>query len=194
MFTLVDDWLDTLPGKPMRADLRVEESIYSAYDPSWKVPIKIRNDQYGYCGNISWPAYLYKVIMKYNAALKQNAELRKAFHRLVRTLHPYNHKSVTYVDYDTAMKNYDYVLMPPSEKEPWLALPAPFYYQYNNNYIPIHISQIKVLGPQFYEAYKRLYDLMEKHGILAWIRTCREEKKTAIQLEINTLQEKLSTL
>jgi hypothetical protein len=51
-----------------------------------------------------------------------------------------------------------------------------------------------VLGPQFYEAYKRLYDLMEKHGILAWIRTCREEKKTAIQLEINTLQEKLSTL
>lgn len=181
-FESLDNWLQSLSGQPTQADLRVEESIYSAYDPSWKVPATGVENHYGYRHLISWPAYLYKVIMKYNANLKQNVELRDAFHNLTAVLDKYKDKGITLVDYRSAITDYREVLLTlstPSEKEPWLlSLNVQFYAKYGSyNYNPMHISQKKEIAPQVYEAYKPLYDLMEKHGVLAWICTYREEQK-----------------
>lgn len=190
-FDSVATWLAALPGQPTAADLRVEESIYAAYDASWNIHTEVMKDHYVYRHTISWPAYLYKVIMKYNANLKQNAELREAFYNLMDVLDQVKDKATIFVYYEMAMKNYQYVLMEPSEKEPWTALPAPFHCRYGAyNYNPMHISQKKEIAPQVYEAYKPLYDLMEKHGVLAWIRASSEEqkKKSLAKLEARAIR------
>lgn len=177
-FDSVSTWLQSLPEQPTQADLRIEEDIRTPYDASWKVPTSSVESHYGYRHLISWPAYLYRVIMKYNANLKQNAELKEEFHNLTAVLDKYKDKGIALVDYRNAMTDYREVLITPSEKEPWLSLNVRFYAKYGSyNYNPVHITQRKEFVPQIYEAYKPLYDLMEKHGIIAWIHTYREEQK-----------------
>lgn len=179
-FASVDAWLETLPGYPTNEDLRVEEPANATPDASWKV----HNDVIDSWQPVfSWTTYLYKVIMKHNASLKNNAELRKAFNHLVDVMEQYKPTCYTRIPC-YSLKHYHFVLMNTilDSQQSWDALPVRFYKTTSWYHQPIDsVQEREAFAPQIYAAYKPLYGLMAQHGIISRIRTHHEEQEKKAQ-------------
>ena len=175
-FDSVTTWLATLPGQPTAADLRVEEPIHTPCDASWNVSMK------GGRLTHSWPTYLYAAIMKYNANLKYNVEVREAFHHLTDVLNEFNTICYTYTPL-YHIKWYDFILLkdPCPNMMEWEQIPVSFYRYYayagGGLYAYGNRPSKEPFVPQIYAAYKSLYDVLDKHGMISWIRAYHEEQK-----------------
>jgi hypothetical protein len=186
-FSSLEDWLATIPGNPTEEDVKISESYGLAnVDPAWNVP-----EILGPC-QMHWPTYIYLVLMQYDAKLKTNVELRDAFNHLVAVEKSFQLLGNSFVILDERDKTYPEILLKtlkPSQEE-WEALPVDFYYR-TNDYNVLDKSK-KTILPQVYEAYKSLYDLMDKVGFLAFIRSTRRKlKEDALEKRIYKATQRL---
>lgn len=142
-------------------------------EQTWNIPSNWQqNNRYV----MLWPRYLYKAIMKYDERLHTNKEICDAFNHLVATLDQFQSICYTYTP-EYMMENYEYILLyePEPNKKEWERIPVRFYRVNESWLIPFgnRVAQAPFV-PQIYEAYMPLYDLMEKYGMLSWVRKHRE--------------------
>ena len=174
-FDSLADWLATLPGQPTEDQLNIKESYaLDNVDPEWNVPTWNRN---GHPCQMLWPAYLYLVLMEYDARIKKNAAFRDAFNHFAAVDKHNESVCHTYIWHGRNNKMYPHILMktPDSSLEEWELLPVTFF---DNNGIiyQTHASKAS-FAPQVYAAYKPLYDLMEQVGFLDFVRSTRQENE-----------------
>jgi hypothetical protein len=173
-FDSLADWLATLPGQPTEDQLNIKESYaLDSVDPEWNVPTWNRN---GHPCQMLWPAYLYLVLMQYDARLKNNAAFRDAFNHFAAVDKNNNSVCHTYIWHSCNNKMYPHILMKTEDSlEEWELLPVSFF---DNNGIIYTTSTSKAsFASQVYEAYKPLYDLMEQVGFLDFVRSTRQENE-----------------
>lgn len=186
IFDSLNDWLATLPGMPTEEQLNIKESYaLDSVDPSWNVPTW--NGFRSHPCQMLWPAYLYLVLMQYDARLKKNAAFRDAFNHFAAVEKSYDSVYHTYIWHSRNNKMYPHILMKtPGSLEEWELLPVTFF---DNHGIAYETSELRAsFAPQVYAAYKPLYDLMEQVGFLDFIRSTRTENerhflKTEIAIE-----------
>ena len=180
LFPSLSEWLATLPGQPTKDKLEVNEKTVTP-PLTWK-----KNQRSHRSYNLTWPAYLYTVITRSNRALKKNTELCEAFNRLVDVLDGMP-KIYVLVSPIRRGKAYEHVLFKESQpnhpQEKWERLPVEYYLVDKDSVTYIeHIIYMKydsleerrTFVPAIYEAYQALYDLMEKHGVIRYVRVVNE--------------------
>ena len=202
IFDSLDDWRATLPGMPTEEQLNIKESYaLDSVDPAWNVPTW--NGFRAHPCQMLWPAYLYLVLMQYDARLKKNVEFRDAFNHFAAVEKSYHSVCHTYIWHSRNNKMYPHILMKTPDSsvvEEWELLPVTFFDHRGLSYETIK-SKASV-APQIYEAYKPLYDLMEQVGFLDVVRSAREENerhflKTELAIEkrrLSKLQHKIEEM
>jgi hypothetical protein len=194
IFDSLDDWLATLPGQPTEDQLNIKESYaLDNVDPDWNVPTWNRN---GHPCQMLWPAYIYLVLMQYDAHLKKNAEFRDAFNHFSAVDQHYHSVCRTYIWHSRNNTMYPHILMKTpgsSLVEEWELLPVTFF---DNRGLVYETSESKAsFAPQIYEAYMPLYDLMEQVGFLDFVRSAREEnERHFLRTELAIEKRRLSKL
>lgn len=185
-FPSLSEWLATLPGQPTKDKLEVNEKTVTP-PLIWK-----KNQRSLRYYNLTWPAYLYTVITRSNRALKKNTELCEAFNRLVDVLDGMPNIYVL-VSPIRRGKAYEHVLFtepqPNYPQEKWDRLPVQYcrvdkdrvtYMRSSSESYRIYVPQYdsleerKTFVAAIYEAYQALYDLMEKHGVIRYVREVNE--------------------
>jgi hypothetical protein len=125
-----------------------------------------------------WPAYLYLVLMQYDARLKKNAAFRDAFNHFAAVEKSYDSVYHTYIWHSRNNKMYPHILMKTPDRfmaQEWELLPVTFF---DNNGMPYETSESRAsFASQVYAAYKPLYDLMEQVGFLDFVRSTRKENE-----------------
>lgn len=175
-FNTLAEWVATLPGQPLDSELKISESYaLEIVDPTWNVPTWNRN---GHPCQMLWPAYLYLVLMQYDARLKKNAAFRDAFNHFAAVEKSYDSVYHTYIWHSRNNKMYPHILMKTPDRfmaQEWELLPVTFF---DNNGMPYETSESRAsFASQVYAAYKPLYDLMEQVGFLDFVRSTRKENE-----------------
>jgi hypothetical protein len=161
----------------------------------WKVP---PNRQNGQRRDMVWPTYLYHMIMKYDERLHDNSELCDAYNHLVDVLDTYQSICYTYTP-EYMMDDYEYILLKEPEeyrRYEWESIPVRFYRIKSECWLIAfgHRVYQEPFVPQIYEAYMPLYVLMEKYGMLSWIRMnqikIKQNEITKIKRNIKRIQKK----
>jgi len=160
----LSEWLSTLPGNPTEQALEVEEKERA---PTWNV-----NRTHG--SSLTWDKYIYNMIVRHSRQHLKNMELQNAFYRFSTALFDASHIINTGIYGRLTWKRGGHIIMKErsvtqQNMKDWELMPIPYWFVHYS----APNSRPSDFMPKIYEAYKPLYDLMEKLGILDYVRELR---------------------
>ena len=181
-FSSLSDWLATLPEQPS------EDKLEMTVKPAplhWNVTRPV----YSLRNMMSWPQYLYKIIVRSNKYLKNNMELCAAFNHLVDVLDTYKTRFMIMASTITRHSFYNEILLhyphPHRPPQKWALLPVSFYRVDRHHTWLDSVEYKKEFAPNVYEAYRPLYDLMEQYGVIDYVKRANQ------QAELHRLHKRL---
>lgn len=163
-FASLEAWLVTLPNQPTEQDLQVQ-----AEKVKWNIPRRPYNR-----AGVSWKYYLYRMII--NSRTKSKDALKEAYDNFVSTLDQFKDTYRVLIPYYSVSRRYDFVILRNTPEE-CNQLPIELYKaNYNDGKITYwsrvySLNLCKEFSVPVYTAYKALYDLMEQHGVLEFVRS-----------------------